>query len=208
MTNSENGKLLPCPFPRCGGEAEMQECANENISYRTYVRCKSCGCNTKWSKTEVGAITMWNTRPAQSVESVEWLAVRDDIAHQLFLHDYFCNDHTDDEIDELVDFILSKIQPDGKRYTQADLVKARKQGYDDAMHDRPIVNDFANSLGIQPDRRVEKALEFIEKRIISANECIAVCRIDGGLKAGSYEKMLTHKLNDFQKIQSTLKGES
>jgi len=33
--------------------------------------CKICGYNTKWSKTEVGAITMWNTRPAQGVDVFE-----------------------------------------------------------------------------------------------------------------------------------------
>ena len=48
--------LKPCPF--CGGEAKLlHPCEGVHL-----VQCTCCGCGTTYTRTEIGAVRMWNRR--------------------------------------------------------------------------------------------------------------------------------------------------
>lgn len=48
--------LKPCPF--CGGEANLlYPCEGVHL-----VQCTCCGCGTTYTRTEIGAVRMWNRR--------------------------------------------------------------------------------------------------------------------------------------------------
>jgi Lar family restriction alleviation protein len=55
-----NIKFLPCP---CCGEADIQwEEFNFPIGERVARKCRYCGMQTGWYKTDKEAIEQWNTR--------------------------------------------------------------------------------------------------------------------------------------------------
>lgn len=48
--------LKPCPL--CGGEAKLlHPCEGVHL-----VQCTCCGCGTTYTRTEIGAVRMWNRR--------------------------------------------------------------------------------------------------------------------------------------------------
>ena len=55
--NSHDIHMEPCPF--CGGEAELVENSGGNY----FIRCRSCGCRTRFfNENHIGAQTTWNRR--------------------------------------------------------------------------------------------------------------------------------------------------
>ena len=52
----DHAYLKPCPF--CGGEAKLlHPCEGVHL-----VQCTCCGCGTTYTRTEIGAVRMWNRR--------------------------------------------------------------------------------------------------------------------------------------------------
>ena len=52
----DHAYLKPCPF--CGGEAKLfHPCDGVHL-----VQCTCCGCGTTYTRTEIGAVRMWNRR--------------------------------------------------------------------------------------------------------------------------------------------------
>ena len=60
MTETNESKLLPCPF--CGGEGKVQLYSAKFDTY--WVFCKQCGMDSKMAETKSDAIAVWNYRAA------------------------------------------------------------------------------------------------------------------------------------------------
>lgn len=63
-------RLLPCPIPWCGGEAQLNK-AYPDMRER-YVICEKCRLRSPNSKPfdVEGIIALWNTRPADLIEQL------------------------------------------------------------------------------------------------------------------------------------------
>lgn len=66
--STESGSLLPCPF--CGGEPipgktlrdgyEVERADPDAWAYS--IRCRACGAEGGWAKSDSGARRLWNMR--------------------------------------------------------------------------------------------------------------------------------------------------
>ena len=55
----DHAYLKPCPF--CGSEAKLfHPCDGVHL-----VQCTCCGCGTTYTRTEIGAVRMWNRRAGE-----------------------------------------------------------------------------------------------------------------------------------------------
>jgi len=116
-----------------------------------------------------------------------------DEIYSIWDKEYYGAEPKDTVINAITNHILSKIQTGGKRYTQADLVKARKQGYEQGVNDAPILDEFGKEI---KDNMVEKAIGNIATRIHSLTY----------MQTKPFG--VDQEISFLQKIQSTLKGES
>ena len=53
-------ELKECPF--CGGKGSMRSAPHDEINTEYWVVCHCCAAHGGWTKSESGAIRMWNVR--------------------------------------------------------------------------------------------------------------------------------------------------